>query len=295
MITGLTGTIGNTPLVEIRRISTNPNVRILAKLEAFNPGGSVKDRATKYMIEYAEMHGDLSNGKTILEATSGNTGIGLAMIGAANGHKVVLVMPESMSIERRKILKALGAEIILTPAERGMDGAIEKAREMSKDDRYFLTDQFSNPYNVLAHYETTGPEIWDQSGGVDVFVAGMGTCGTIMGAGGFLKEKNPGVRIIGVEPHRDTPIQGLKNMEVNMVPEILDANEIDERFYVKLEDAIEVTRLLAKKEGIFAGMSSGAAMHAALETAKKMEKGAIAVILPDGGMKYLSTSLFGGE
>ncbi len=291
----VTSAIGNTPMVEIRKMNPNPSVRILAKLEAANPGGSVKDRAAKYMIESAERKGELFRGKKILEATSGNTGIALAMIAAEKGYKATLVMPESMSIERRRIMKAFGAEIILTHAGRGMDGARDKAGELAMDDEYFLTDQFSNPSNALAHYETTGPEIWEQSGEVDVFVAGMGTCGTIMGAGRFLREKNPSIRVVGVEPHRDTPIQGLKNMEINRVPEILDPSGTDGRVLVRMEDAVRTSRILAGKEGIFAGMSSGAAVFAAIREAKKVKRGTIVAMLPDGGMKYLSTGLFGGE
>jgi cysteine synthase B len=287
--------IGNTPLVEIKALNPNPHVRILAKLDMMNPGGSVKDRAARYMIEAAERSGALKKGMVILEPTSGNTGIGLAMLGAARGYKVVLTMPESMSVERRQILASLGAEIILTPAKQAMDGAIDKAEELSKNPKYFMPDQFSNPANPQAHYETTGPEIWKQTTGqIDIFVSGMGTCGTIMGAGRFLKEKNPHIRIVGVEPDKATPIQGLKNMEVSRVPKILDPARIDERVYVRLEDAMKTARELARKEGIFAGPSSGAAVHAALQYAQSMKKsGTIVVILPDGGMKYLSTGLFG--
>ncbi|RLJ09431.1 MAG: cysteine synthase B, partial [Candidatus Aenigmatarchaeota archaeon] len=250
--------IGSTPLVRINKINPNKKVEVFAKLEKMNPGGSVKDRIAKYMIEYAEIQGRLTKDKTIIEATSGNTGIGLAMIGAVKGYRVRVVMPETMSVERRKIMRMFGAEITLTSGSKGMDGAIDVAREIAKDKKkYWMPDQFSNEYNVLAHYETTGREIWEQTQGkITHFVAGMGTGGTLMGVSRRLKEYNPRIRIIGVEPHEDTPIPGLKNMKISYMPRIFDESKLDEKIVVRVEDAIKIARLLARKEGLFVGLSS---------------------------------------
>lgn len=284
--------IGNTPLVRIRNLN-GTSVEIFAKLEKTNPGGSVKDRPAKYMIERAEKDGSLRKGMIILEATSGNTGIGLAMVAAAKRYKIMIVMPENASEERKRIMLAYGAELVLTPKEQGTDGAISRAKEIAKTGEYFLTDQFSNGYNVLAHYETTGPEIWRQTEGkVTYFVAGMGTGGTLMGTGKYLKEKNPDIRIIGVEPHSETPIAGLKNMEVNHKPAIMDMDKLDEKIVVRLEDATGMAKRLANEEGLFVGLSSGAAMFAALEKAKEIRKGVIVVLFPDGGERYLSNGTF---
>jgi cysteine synthase len=292
------GLIGNTPMVRINKLNTNRKVNIYAKLEGHNPGGSIKDRIARYMIEGAEKEGRLTKDMTIVEPTSGNTGIGIAMVAAAKGYRCVIVMPETMSVERRKILKAYGADLILTKVpegenpQRSMDFAIYKAEEMAKDSRYFRPDQFSNEYNTLSHYETTGPEIWkDMNGKIDMFIAGLGTCGTMMGAGKYLKERNPGIKLVAVEPDKATPIQGLKNMEVSIKPGILDESGYDEKMNVNVQEAIRTSRDLARSEGIFAGISSGAAMFAALQKARVMKEGNIAVILPDGGMKYLSTPL----
>lgn len=285
--------IGNTPLVEIKKLNPNPKVKIFAKLEKFNPGGSVKDRIALYMIEAAEKSGKLTKDKIVLEPTSGNTGIGLTIVAAVKGYRIKIVMPESMSKERSKILKALGAELILTPAEEGMDGAILQAREMAKDKRYFMPDQFRNPANVQAHYETTGPEIWKQTDGkVTHFVAGLGTTGTLMGVSRRLKEYNPKIKIIGAEPHPSSKIQGLKNLDVKIVPGIFDASRLDDVIKVSDRDAFRVTRELAMNEGLFMGMSSGAAMWVAMKIAKQLESGTIVVLFPDGGEKYLNTNLF---
>ncbi|MDI6690068.1 MAG: cysteine synthase family protein [Actinomycetota bacterium] len=284
--------IGNTPVVRINRMNPNPKVTIYAKLEGFNPGGSVKDRIAKYMIEKAEETGELTKDKIIVEATSGNTGIGLAIVGRIKGYRVQIVMPESMSIERRKVLRAYGVELILTPGEAGVSGAYEEARRLAKDPRYFMPDQFANPNNVLAHYETTGKEILEQVGQVDVFVAGIGTSGTIMGAGKRLRESNPRVKIIGVEPYRKSKIQGLKCLGEGFIPAIFNSEMIDDIAKVTDEDAFATARRLAKEEGLFVGMSSGAAMFEAMRQAEMMDDGVLVVIFPDCGEKYLSTELF---
>jgi cysteine synthase B len=267
----------------------------LAKLEGANPGGSVKDRPALYMIRKAEERGELTPDKTIVEPTSGNTGIGLAMIGAAKGYRVKLFMPQCVSTERQHILEAYGAEVVLTPAREGTDGAIRRAHELVADapHRYYMPNQFTNENNLLAHYETTGPEIWEQTGGtVDVFVAGMGTTGTLMGVGKFLKEKKPQVQIVGVEPSPGHTIQGLKNMSESIVPEIYKPERLDEKITVEDGEAYEMTRLLVQKEGLFVGMSSGAAVAGALRVAQQMESGTVVVILPDRGERYLSTTFF---
>ena len=287
--------IGNTPLVKLSNLNADSKVEILAKLEGSNPGGSIKDRPAYFMIKKAEEDGSLQKNKIILEPTSGNMGIALAMIGAAKGYRVKLLMPGCVSIERQRILEALCAEVLLTPANEGTDGAIRKAHEIFSEnpEKYFMPNQFANENNILSHYETTGPEIYAQTKGeVDVFVAGMGTTGTLMGAGRFLKEKKPGIRIIGVEPTIGHAIQGLKNMKEAIVPQIYNPGEIDIKITVQDDEAFETTRLLAKREGLFVGMSSGAAVTAALYYAKEMKSGTIVVILPDRGDRYLSTTLF---
>jgi cysteine synthase B len=292
---GVLDSIGNTPLVELETLNTNPRVRVLAKLEGNNPGGSVKDRIALCMIRDAEEKRLIRNGDTILEATSGNTGIGLAMVGAALGYKVLLVMPECVSMERRKILEAFGAELILSPGNQGTDGAIKLARRMMEENpgRYFMPNQFDNPANVRAHYENTGKEIIKQTKGeIDVFVAGMGTTGTLMGVGRRLREFKTDIRIVGVEPLLGHKIQGLKNMQESIVPKIFHRPFPDEILNVNDDDAFTTTRQLALREGIFAGMSSGAAVFGALTLAKRMERGTVVVILPDRGDRYLSTALF---
>jgi cysteine synthase B len=292
---GVLDSIGNTPLVKLEKLNANPRVRVFAKLEGNNPGGSVKDRIAFYMIKGAEEAGRIKKGDTILEATSGNTGIGLAMVGAALGYKVVLVMPECVSLERRKVLEAFGAELILSPGNEGTDGAIKRARKIMQEspNGYFMPNQFDNPANILAHYETTGREIIDQTNGqVDVFVAGMGTTGTLMGAGKRLKEFNRNIRVVGVEPFLGHKIQGLKNMQESIVPKIFNPAFPDEIIKVNDDDAFATTRRLALQEGIFAGMSSGAAVFGALTMAGRIESGTVVVVLPDRGDRYLSTALF---
>ncbi len=288
--------IGNTPLVEIRNLNEKKSkVRLFGKLEGVNPGGSVKDRTAYYMIIKAEQSGRLTKDKIILEPTSGNTGIALAMIGAAKGYRVKLCMPECVSTERQRILQALSAEVVLTPAKEGTDGAIREAHRLleSEPDKYFMPNQFDNENNILAHYETTGPEILAQTKGrIDVLVAGMGTTGTLMGVYRFFKEKKPQVKIVGVEPTEGHTIQGLKNMTESIVPKIYNPKMLDEKITVEDDEAFETTRALAAKEGVFVGMSSGAAVAGALKIAKQMTSGTIVAILPDRGDRYLSTTLF---
>jgi cysteine synthase B len=288
--------IGNTPLVELTNLNgKRPEVTVFGKLEGANPGGSVKDRPAYYMIKKAELSGQLTKGKIILEPTSGNTGIALAMIGAAKGYPVKLCMPECVSTERQHVLQALGAEVILTPAKESTDGAIRKAHQLldAEPDKYYMPNQFENENNALAHYETTGPEILAQTQGrIDVFVAGMGTTGTLMGVYRFFKEKKPDVKIVGVEPTQGHTIQGLKNMTESIIPEIYNPHMLDEKITVEDGEAFETTRLLAVREGIFVGMSSGAAVAGALRVAQDMTSGTIVAILPDRGDRYLSTTLF---
>lgn len=292
---GILHCIGNTPLASIDGLNPNPRVKLFAKLEGNNPGGSVKDRIALYMIESAEKEGKLTRDKVILEATSGNTGIGLAMVAAAKKYRVKLTMPACVSMERRKVLEAFGAELLLSPSEEGTDGAIRLAHKiLSEDtDRYFMPNQFDNQANVLAHYETTGKEIIEQTDGkVTHFVAGMGTTGTLMGVGKRLKEFSKDIKIVGVEPILGHRIQGLKNMTECIVPKIFDPSVLDERYIVNDEGAFDATRMLAVKEGVFVGMSSGAAMHIALRKSSELKEGVIVVLLPDRGDRYLSTSLF---
>ncbi|MDD5722137.1 MAG: cysteine--tRNA ligase [Syntrophales bacterium] len=287
--------IGNTPIVEIRRLNPNKKVTVYAKLEGVNPGGSIKDRTALYMIERAEERGALTPEKTILEATSGNTGIGLALVAAVKGYPLTLTMPESASEERKKILKAMGAHMRLTPAEFGTDGAIEVAYEMLREEpeKYFATDQFNTEDNVMAHYHGTAEEIWQQTDRkVTMVVATLGTSGTVMGISRRLKEYNKDIRIIGVEPYLHHKIQGLKNMKESYRPGIFEKKRLDEKINILDEDAFKMARALARTEGLFVGMSSGAAMHVALEKAREMEEGVIVVIFPDSGERYLSTSLF---
>ncbi len=287
--------IGNTPLVEIRQLNTVPGVTILAKLEYLNPGGSVKDRAALSMIEQGEKTGELTPDKIVVEATSGNTGIGLALICAVKGYKLLLTMSESASEERKMILRARGAEILLTPGNKGSDGAIEEVYRLAREnpDLYFMTDQYNNKANWLAHYNTTAPEIWEQTRGtVTCVVASLGTGGTLMGLSRRLKEYNPDIRIIGAEPFLGHGIQGLKNMKESYRPHIFDKKLLDEKVNIADDEAFETARQLARKEGLFVGMSSGAAMAVALKQAKELKNGVIVVILPDSGERYLSTSLF---
>jgi len=292
---GILHAIGNTPLVEIDGLLPNGRVRLLAKLEGNNPGGSVKDRIAYYMVSKAEEEGVLTPDRTILEPTSGNTGIGLAMVAAAKRYRVKLTMPECVSLERRYVLQVFGAELVLTPADQGTDGAIRRAHRILEEEpeRFFMPNQFDNPSNPLAHYETTGPEILQQTdGAIDAFVAGMGTGGTLMGVGRRLEEANSEIQIVGVEPTRGHSIQGLKNMSEAIVPEIFDPSRLDRKIVVSDENAYEASRRIALEKGIFVGMSSGAALYGALMVAAEMREGTIVVLLPDRGDRYLSTALF---
>ena len=287
--------IGNTPLVEIRHLNPNPDVKILAKLEYFNPGGSVKDRAALYMIKAGEKSGNLTPDKIVIEATSGNTGIGLALICAVKGYKLLLTMSEAVSVERQKILKARGADIVLTPGHLGTDGAIEEVYRMAREhpDDYFMADQYNNEANWKSHYHGTAEEIWNQTkGDIDVFVATMGTTGTLMGVSRKLKEYRSDITIVGVEPYLGHKIQGLKNMREAYCPEIYEKKRLDKKVNIEDEEAFEITRRLAKEEGLFVGMSSGAAMAIAMKEAADMQKGTIVVVFPDGGERYLSTPVF---
>ena len=288
-------TIGKTPLVRINNLSPNPNVNIFAKLEGFNPTGSIKDRIAIQMVEQAEKEGKLTKGKIIIEPTSGNTGIGLAIAGIVKGYEVVIVMSEAVSVERRKIIKSYGGTVILTPANEGTDGAIRLAHKMVNEnpDKYFMPDQFSNAANYQAHYTTTATEIWEQTqGNIDYLVCALGTSGTIMGISKFLKQHKPEIKVVCAHPIKGHYIQGLKNMEEAIVPAIYDPSRIDVQIMVESEEAIATARRIIAKEGIFAGMSSGAAMLAAIKTAEMIEKGNIVVVFPDRAEKYLSTSMF---
>jgi cysteine synthase B len=288
--------IGNTPMVEINSLlPKDSRVRIFVKMEGLNPGGSIKDRSAYYMMREAESAGKLKPGVTILEATSGNTGIALAMIGAARGYRVKLVMSGGVTPERQQILQALGAEVELTPADQGTDGAIIRVEELLHfhPDKYFNPNQYKNRANLLAHYETTGPEIWRQTGGkIDYFVAGMGTTGTLMGVGRFLSEKKPTARVVGVEPEMGHSIQGLKNMEEAKRPPLYQPQQLHKKIVVTDQEAFSATRHLAHREGIFVGLSSGAALQGALKLAQELEHGIIVTILADRGDRYLSTNVF---
>ena len=290
--------VGNTPLVRINKINPNKNVLMLAKLEKSNPAGSVKDRIAINMIEEGEKEGILTKDKIIIEPSSGNTGIGLALVCAVKDYHLEIVMPETMSVERRKIMTAYGARITLTPGDEGMNGAEDYVHKIVNEnpDKYFYPNQFANKNNPLAHYRYTAEEIIaDTDGEIDVFVGGLGTSGTLMGVSERLKEFNPNIKIIGVEPVPGAGIQGLKNLEKSYVPKIYDPSRIDEQIYIKLEDAAHASRMLSLQEGIFTGISSGAAMHVAIETAKKMESGTLVVLLPDGGEKYISHPIYSPE
>jgi cysteine synthase B len=288
-------TIGNTPMVRINKLNPNKNTTIYAKLEGLNPSGSIKDRIALSMLQQAEIAGKLKQGKTIIEPTSGNTGVALAMIGSLRGYEVEIVMSSAVSVERRQMIKAFGGKVTLTDGKLGTDGAIRHARELVKEnpEKYFMPDQFSNEYNKIAHYRTTGEEIWKQTGGkIDYFVSSLGTSGTIMGVSKVLKEHNPQIKIVCAHPVKGHYIQGLKNMEEAIVPSIYDPSQIDITIMVETEAAYAMTRQVVSQEGIFVGMSSGAAMYATVEIAKQIESGTIVVIFPDRGEKYLSTKLF---
>jgi cysteine synthase B len=276
-------------------MNPNPAVELYAKVEGFNPTGSIKDRIALKMIEQAESDGALAKGKTIIEATSGNTGIGLAMIGAVKGYDVQIVMSSAVSVERQKMIKAFGAEVTLTSAELGTDGAIIKVGELvaAEPEKYFNPNQFSNEYNKIAHYKTTAEEIWEQTEGrVTHFVSALGTSGTLMGVGMMLKERNPSIKIIEAQPVKGHYIQGLKNLGEAIVPEIYDISKIDESILIETEEAYDMARRIVREEGMFVGMSSGAAMLAAVKVIEKLDSGLVVAILPDRGEKYLSTNLF---
>lgn len=301
----ITELVGNTPLVALPRLTERYELkaRLLAKLESFNPAGSVKDRVAKTMIETAEREGRLSASSTIVEPTSGNTGIGLAMMGAARGYRVVLTMPDTMSVERQNLLRAYGAEVVLTEGSKGMKGAMAKAEEIaSNTPGAFIPSQFSNPANPHAHESTTGPEIWEATDGViDLFVAGVGTGGTISGAGGYLKRKNPNLRVVAVEPSGSPVLSSgvpgphrIQGIGAGFIPNTLNTAVYDEVVTIENEDAFTMGKELAEVEGIFAGISSGAAIAAAIQFAKRQEYAGktIVVVLPDSGDRYLSTPLF---
>lgn len=288
-------TVGYTPMVRINRLCPNPAVNIYAKLEGFNPTGSIKDRIAVQMIEDAEKSGALKKGQTIIEPTSGNTGIGLAMIGVVKGYDVVIVMSDAVSVERRKIIRSYGAKVILTPGEEGTDGAIRLARKMVADnpEKYFMPDQFANAANYQTHYERTAIEIWDQTKGeIDYIVCALGTSGTIMGISRFMRALKPEIQVVCAHPVKGHYIQGLKNMEEALVPAIYDPSRIDHQVMVASEEAIEMARQLIACEGLFVGMSSGAAMLAASQIASQIDSGNIVVIFPDRAEKYLSTPMF---
>lgn len=308
IVTSVEDLVGSTPLMELCHTEQllNLNCRLLVKLESFNPGGSAKDRAAISMLNDAEEQGLIKDGSVIIEPTSGNTGIGLACIGAVRGYKVIIVMPDSMSLERQRLMKAYGAELILTPGKEGMSGAIKKAHELAATiPSSYIPGQFTNPANARAHYISTGPEIWrDSSGKIDIFVAGVGTGGTLTGVGRYLKEQRRDIKIIAVEPESSPLLSkgysgahDLQGIGANFVPDILDRELIDEIICVSNEEAYRAGAELGRREGLLAGISSGAALHAAIELARRPEcKGkTIVALLPDTGERYLSTAMFSGE
>ena len=285
----VTDLIGDTPLLDVSPLSPNPRVRILAKLEGQNPGGSVKDRIAKYMIEAAEADGTLRPGATILEPTSGNTGIGLAMISRLRGYRLTVVLPENVSEERRQLLRIFGAEIIESPGEEGSNGAVRMAQRMAKELDVAFLYQYGNPANPRAHYETTGPEIWRDCPEVTHFVAGLGTSGTLMGVGRYLKERKPTTQVWAVEPPAGERVEGLRNLEDGFVPPVFDPEMLDRKMIVRPRESIEWTRRLVEEVGLFAGITSGAAMAGAARAAGEIEEGVVVTVASDGGWKYLST------
>ena len=285
--------VGNTPLVRLQRLPGEGSNTVLVKLEGNNPAGSVKDRPAHSMIHHAELRGDIKPGDTLIEATSGNTGIALAMVAAIKGYRMVLIMPETMSVERRASMRAYGAEIVLVSAEEGMEGARDLAKQMEVEGKGRVLDQFSNPDNPLAHYETTGPEIWrDTEGKITHFVSAMGTTGTIMGVSRYLKERNPAVSIVGVQPAEGAKIPGIRRWPEEYLPSIFEASRVDMTLDVTQEEAEDVTRELAAREGIFCGISSGGAVAAALNLSRQLENAVIVSIICDRGDRYLSTDVF---
>lgn len=285
--------VGNTPLVRLQRLPGEGSNTVLVKLEGNNPAGSVKDRPAHSMIHHAELRGDIKPGDTLIEATSGNTGIALAMVAAIKGYRMVLIMPETMSVERRASMRAYGAEIVLVSADEGMEGARDLAKQMEVEGKGRVLDQFSNPDNPLAHYETTGPEIWrDTEGKITHFVSAMGTTGTIMGVSRYLKEQNPAVSIVGVQPAEGAKIPGIRRWPEEYLPSIFEASRVDMTLDVTQEEAEDVTRELAAREGIFCGISSGGAVAAALNLSRQLENAVIVSIICDRGDRYLSTDVF---
>ena len=288
-------TVGNTPLVRLQRLGRKTNCTLLAKMESHNPAGSVKDRPARSMIRRAEERGEIKPGDTLIEPTSGNTGIALAMVAAMRGYRMILIMPENMSVERRAVMKAYGAELILVPQSGGMEAAIDLARCMEADGEGKVLDQFSNPDNPRAHYEGTGPEIWrDTRGEITHFVSAMGTTGTIMGTGKYLKEKNPAIQIIGVQPGSGASIPGIRRWEAPYVPKIYDKARVDQLLEVGQDEAEEMARRLGREEGIFCGISAGGAVAVALRMAQALARGTIVTIICDRGDRYLSTNVFPG-
>lgn len=282
-------TIGNTPLVEIRKLNPNKNVKIYAKLEGFNPSGSLKDRIVKFMFEDAEKRGELTKDRVLLEPTSGNTGISLAMFAQVKGYKLTVVMPDNVSKERMEVIKGFGANLVFSDGKKGTNGAIELAKKIVKEDsRYLMLDQYSNQNNVLAHYQTTAQEILDAVGQIDIFIAGLGTGGTLMGVGRRLREVNPKVKIVAVQPYPKAGLAGLRNVLDGFIPPILEMSMLDANEPVTEIESFKMLRELVNQEGIFGGISSGAVMHIAMLMAKSLQKGTIVVVLADGGWKYLS-------
>ena len=290
---GIVESIGDTPTIEIPRLAPSPDVRLFAKLEAANPTGSIKDRVARALIEDLEARGRLKPGSIILEATSGNTGIALAMIGRRKGYRVAVVMPDNVTLERRQLVALHGAEVIDSPGATGSNGAIALARELvARDPQFVMADQYANPANPRVHEETTGPEILDAVPELDVFVAGLGTGGTLTGVGRFLRRAKPGVRIVAAEPLPGEAVQGLRSLDDGFVPEIFDPTLLDDRYVVANRDAVETARELLEREGVLAGPSSGAILWVAARVAETMERGTIVALLPDGGWKYLSTGTY---
>ena len=290
------GAIGNTPLVGISQLSPNPDVRIYAKLEGQNPGGSAKDRIALKMVELAERDGLLNPGDTIIEPSSGNTGIGLSLVSRLRGYKLRVVMPDNVSIERRQLLEIFGAQVITSPGSEGSNGAIRLAEKLATEDPYLkMLFQYGNPANPLAHYEGTGPEIWRDCPEVDVFVAGLGTSGTLMGAGRYLKEQNSAIKVVAVEPPAGELVQGLRSLDDGFIPPIFDPEILDRKFIVRPLESIEWLRRLLNDCGVFAGVSSGASIAGSVKIAEEMDSGTIVTVLPDGGWKYLSSGAWTDE
>jgi [CysO sulfur-carrier protein]-thiocarboxylate-dependent cysteine synthase len=292
----LADAIGNTPLVGLPRLSPSPNVRLWAKLEGQNPTGSVKDRIARAMVDDAEKTGRLAPGATLVEPSSGNTGIALALVARVRGYRLVVVMPENTSAERRQLLELYGAEVVSSPAAGGSNGAIARAEELAgQHPDWVMLYQYGNPANVTAHYETTGPEIWRDLPEVTHFVAGLGTSGTLVGVGRYLKEQNPAVQVVAAEPEYGDLVYGLRNLDEGFVPPIFEEAVLDRRIKVGSHDALARTRELAATEGVFAGISTGAVLHVALRVAERLERAEIVVLAPDGGWKYLSTGAYGAD